>query len=284
MRTYSCEPTLNDTQVIGFCKRGFLMLEGVVPDEINQRTLEFAHEHPTLQLTEILEEEWFVDNVILHPQAAGAMRSLLGEDFRLPNIMYNHRTECPQPAQEWHTDGGSKYGPELHYLQVFYSPQECPREMGPTELLPGSHFLFALRTYMSHYGNIRGSNHAVAPAGSILITAYNIWHRRSASTGTGIRNLLKYNYWRSAPPRRDWIIEPDFDVAHADFSVGGFKSLKHPTFRQQFRDCRDAAGMYAWLCGKYDNFHLMGGQGWPTQPPHEWLDKPYGVPAGLLDD
>ena len=283
MRTYNCEPALNDTQVIEFCKEGFLVLEGVVPDATNRRTLEFADEHPTNQLTEILEEGWFVENVIRNPQAAGAVRSLLGEDFALPNIISNHRTECPQPAQEWHTDGGSKYGPELHYLQVFYLPEECRREMGPTELLPGSHFLFALRTYMSHYGNIRGSYHAAAPAGSIVITAYNIWHRRSESSGAGTRNLIKYNYWRTAPPRRDWIVEENFDVAHADFSVGDFKSLEQPTFRQQFRDCRDAAGMYAWLCGKYDGFHLMGGQGWPV-PPHDWLDKPFGIPAGLLDD
>ena len=39
MATYECPPTLTDTQVLEFCKKGFLMLEGVVPDEINQRTL-----------------------------------------------------------------------------------------------------------------------------------------------------------------------------------------------------------------------------------------------------
>ena len=282
MTTHDCEPTLNDREVIAFCKSGFLMLEGVVPSETNERTLALVDENPTNQPIELLEEDWFVDDVILNPQAAGAVRSLLGKDFGLPNLMSNHRTECPQPGQEWHTDGGSKYGPELNYLQVFYYPQGCSIEMGPTELLPGSHFLFALRTYMAHYGAIRGSYRAVAPAGSIFLTVYSIWHRRSVSTGTGVRNLLKYNYWRTDPPRRDWAIETDFDVATADFSAGGFKSLEQPTFRQQFQDCRDAAGMYAWLCGKYDGFHLMGGQGWPT-PPHSWLGAPYGVPAALRE-
>ena len=282
-RTYDCEPTLNDEQVIDFCANGFLMLEGIVRDEINRRTLEFVDERPAGQPVEILQEDWFVDNVILHPQAAGAVRSLLGKDFRPPNLMANHRTECPMEAQEWHTDGGSKYGPELNYLQVFYYPQDCPREMGPTELLPGSHFLYSLRHSMGHYGNIRGSYHALAPAGSIFLTIYSIWHRRSASTGTGVRNNLKYNYWRTAPPKRDWITEPDFDLAMADFSVGGDKDLERPTFREQFRDCYDAAGMYTWLSGKYDKFHLMGGQGWPL-PPHRWLPEPYGVPAGLLEE
>jgi hypothetical protein len=101
--------------------------------------------------------------------------------------------------------------------------------MGPTDLLPGSHFVFSMHNNMGHYGGIQGSVHAVLPAGSIFLTVYNIWHRRSASTGHGVRNNLKYNYWRTVPPARDWIIEPDFDVAAADYSFGGFLSTEVST-------------------------------------------------------
>jgi len=27
--------------------------------------------------------------------------------------------------------------------------------------------------------------------------------------------MLKYVYWRTEAPQRDWILEPDFDLAHA---------------------------------------------------------------------
>ena len=37
MRTHDCEPTLNDCEVLDFCRKGVLMLEGVVPDEINPK-------------------------------------------------------------------------------------------------------------------------------------------------------------------------------------------------------------------------------------------------------
>ena len=282
MRTHNCEPTLNDEQVIQFCANGFLTLEGVVSDEINRKTMDFVDEYPDGQPTHILNEDWFVDNVILHPEAAGAVRSLLGKDFALPNLMANHRAECPGPAQEWHVDGRLQRGPELNYVQVFYYPQDCPRDMGPTEMLPGSHFLISVQSGMGHYGNIRGGFPATLPAGSIFLTHYSIWHRRSASTGSGIRNNLKYNYWRTVPPKRDWAVEPSFDVATADFSIGTYLDLERPTFRAQFNDSADAAGMYAWLCGKYDEVRLMGGQGWPL-PPHNWLDKPYGVPSALLE-
>jgi hypothetical protein len=272
MKIYDCEPTLTDTQVLSFCKNGFLMMEGVVPDEINRRTCEFLEAHPQNAPREILEEDWFVDSVILNPQAAGAVRSLLGANFALPIGMANHRIQCPLPAQNWHRDGGSRYGSELNHLQVFYYPQDAPVEMGPTEVLPGSHFLFNLATWMGHYGNIRGGVRTAAPAGSIFITVYSIWHRRSASTAHSIRNMLKYAYWRTVPPRRDWIIEPDFDFGH-DHSPR--YRLDGPAFRQQFRDWYDVAEMFYWLCAKTDEFQaVLGGEGWPPGYPILW--KPEG--------
>ena len=274
MRTHTCRPTLTDSQVLEFCKQGYLLLEGVVPDEINRRTISYLDKHPSHEPTEILTEDWFVDNVILNPQAAGAVRSLLSQNFGLPIIMSNHRVECPSPSQRWHRDGNSKHGPELNYLQVFYYPEECSIDLGPTELLPGSHFLFSLSNQMGHYGAIRGAYRAAAAAGSIFVTVYSIWHRRSAASGEGLRNLLKYNYWRTESPRRDWIREPDFDVATANYQLEG------QTFREQFRDCNDAAEMFFWLLGRSDAFHLTGGQGWPlNRNVGKYMESPYGVPS-----
>ena len=275
MRTHSCRPTLTDSQVLEFCKQGYLLLEGVVPDEINRRTISFLDKYPSHEPTEILTEDWFVDNVILNPQASGAVRSLLSQNFGLPIIMSNHRVMCPSPAQNWHRDGNSKYGPALSYLQVFYYPEDCSLELGPTELLPGSHFLFSLSQQMGHYGAIRGAFSAAAPAGSIFVTVYSIWHRRSAASGEGLRNLLKYNYWRTESPRRDWIREPDFDIATANYKLEG------QTFREQFRDCNDDAEMFFWLLGRSDEFRLTGGQGWPlNRNVGKYMESPYGVPSG----
>jgi len=274
-RTFDCAPTLTDTQVLAFCKNGFLMLEGIVPDEINQRAATHCNDHPDGEPSAILCESWFMDNVICHPQASGAVRCLLGKDFGLPILMSNHRVKTPMPAQNWHRDGGSQFAFDLHYLQVFYYPEACSVEMGPTELLPGSHFLFAHSTYMGHYGSIRGSYRAAAPAGSIFITIYSIWHRRSASTVPGLRNLLKYNYFRTVAPQRDWVREDDFDFATADYALHGT-----PTFRQQFRDCSDSARLFLWLCGLSDQFHVLGGQSWPI--PANRLGIPFGTPEGLI--
>ena len=119
-KTHDCQPTLNDSEVLNFCKNGFLSLESVVDSNINQMTLDYLNSRDQRsEPTDILDEDWFLDGVIKNPQAAGAIRSLLGKDFGLPILMSSHRTQTPQSSQDWHIDGNSKFGPQLNYLQVF---------------------------------------------------------------------------------------------------------------------------------------------------------------------
>ena len=254
---YDCEPTLTDQQVIEFCKNGFMMLEAVVPDDINRRTTEFVDRYPEIEPIEILDEEWFVDHVIKNPQAAGAVRSLLGKDFKVPMIMGNHRVQCPRAMSGgWHRDGGAVDSPRLDSLQVFYYPQDTPAELGPTEVLPSSHLLRVKRRYMTQYGCIRQAVQTVAPAGSIFITHYSIWHRATPSTASGIRNLLKYNYRRTAAPRHDWVADLQCDFTKIDFSTGH-------QMPEKWHDSVRVARLFLWLCGQED-FVFEGGQAWPV--------------------
>ena len=271
-QTYDCEPTLNDQQVFEFCRQGYLLLEAVVGDDINQRMMEFIAQHPDEhQPLELLFEDWFVDGVFKNPQAAGAVRSLLGVDFNLPQTFCNHRAACPAPAQNWHRDGGSIYTPRLDYLQVFYYPQDTPLEMGPTEVIPGSHFMRTKSNYLGHIRSVKLAASTTAPTGSIFLTVYSIWHRRGRSTASGFRNLIKYNYWRTAPPCRDWIIDPD-----VDFSWPTFSSAPH---FEQFKCGIAAAAMFGWLCD--EPYEHTGGQCWPCEAPERPPCDQEGLPAVL---
>lgn len=248
MNTYDCAPTMTDTQVLEFCRQGFLLLEAVVPDEINRSTVAYYEEQNGAT------PPGYIEHVALNPHVVGIVRSLLGKNFGYNLSTGNHRVQCPAPAQRWHRDGGSIYGPQVDCLQVFYYPQDTPLEMGPTEILPGSHFLFSLQSFMGHYGCLQGTVSTAAPAGSIFVTIYHIWHRRGVSTGQGTRNLLKYWYMRTVPPERDWITEPDFDLKHA-FHVPPLPGL---TFgREHHRTINDAAEAFYWLCGKHDEYRRL---------------------------
>ena len=272
--THDCPPTLNDQQVLDFCRDGYLVLPGVVPEVINRRTVEFLEHCNGPQPDQILAEDWFVEAVLKNPLAGGAVRSLLGAHFRLPGMMANHRNTCPAPAQNWHRDGGSVYHRRLDYLQVFYYPTDTPEEMGPTEVVPGSHFVRSKANYMTHYDHIRHAVRTAAPAGSIFLTVYSIWHRRSKSTGSGVRNLLKYNYCRTAPPCRDWLADPTFDFSWIRLSAG------RPPF-EQFMDGIAAAELFTWLCGLEQEYHFQGGQCWPVNALNRAPHTQEGLPPAL---
>lgn len=280
LETFDCDATMTDTQVLEFCRQGFTVLEAIVPPDTNQRTLEFldafyATQAPDLPErtatipTDLYSEDWFWENVVIHPQVTGVVRSLLGRDFALPIFLSNHRVRCPMPAvvpgrqDGWHRDGAAGVGvPELervdfgsvdsrggaqNCLQVFYYPQDVPLELGPTELVPGSHLIqgegrFEVDSFLAlldDRGDARDSYPQAAPAGSITITLYPIWHRRTAATGEGIRNNLKYRYSRIVPPQRDWIKEAGFKMP-----VPGPVEAAHSA-----GEVVDAAEMFAWLSG-----------------------------------
>ena len=278
-RTFDCAPTLTDTQVLEFCRNGYLHLQGVVPDEINQRSCDYLNgklpANPSFipeglaqadlerirnsyEPSTIMFEDWYIEHVLLNPQLAGALRSLLGKNVGLPVLVSNHSVECPAPSQGWHHDADHVFGPEINFLEVFYFPQDTPLEMGPTELVPGSHIRPTIRD-----ANDPGVS-AVGPAGSIGIHSQSILHRRGESTGTGTRHMLKYSYWRTVRPERNWIVEPDFDLRTVNY--GGLGTA------------RDIAHMFHWLCGKGDEYRVIGGQGWPWKTENQ-IGPSYGFGA-----
>ena len=285
-RTFDCQPTLTDTQVLDFCKQGHLMLAGVVPDEINRRTCDYlegkipanpsfipdgmsqedleriraSHEPSTIFL-----EDWFIEHVLLNEQLAGIMRSLLGKNVGLPVLASHHKVQCPAEAQGWHHDADRVFGPELNFVEVFYFPQDTPVELGPTELVPGSHIAPTQRE--------PGDEGVLSdgPAGSLGIHHQSILHRRGKSTDTGLRHMLKYSYWRTTPPQRDWIVEPDFDLHTAYY--GGHNMAQY------------VGHMFYWLCGKGDEYRIIGGQGGPWSTENQ-IGPSYGFGAagGYLPD
>lgn len=275
--SFDCAPTLLDSQVADFCRDGFIVFDGVVSDSsINCRVSEyladFSAEYPDHfhEPSELLNEPWFVEGVLLCPKVVGAVRSLLGADFGLPILISNHRVQTPQDAQPWHHDGDSHFGPQVECLQVMYYPQATPAELGPTEVVPGGHFM-----PIAEPANASGKQGTAiaSAAGTVFITHYSLLHRRGASTWSGLtRDMLKYCYFRKQPPRKDWLPEPSVDLRlhnwGAHYYPGKMKGLGAAKF---------ALEMYYWLMGRPFP-RLTAGQGWPGNPGSRFIDVPYGAP------
>ena len=188
-----CEPTLTDQQIIQFCRDGYMEFPGAVSKDITDRALDYVAENPdyAMQPVPLLNESWFTDGLIFAPVVAGAVRSLLGAGFGLPWMLANHVGKCPDAKPlGWHVDGGNMHTWALNYLQVFCLMQDTTEEMGPTEVLPGSHFVLGQSALVTHYGAIRGTKKCVGPVGTVFLTCYPIWHRRSKATATGTTRHL----------------------------------------------------------------------------------------------
>ena len=168
-------------------------------------------------------------------------------------------------------------------LQVMYFPQETPPAVGPTEVLPGSHFMPVASRHIAAAGGI------VPPSksGSILITHYSIMHRRgdSSTSAPCIRNMLKYVYFRQTPPeKKDWPHEAGFDFHNRNW---GTHYLYYPNGTQNsIGGAKMAVEMFLWLCNR-PMPPLKGGQGWlgaqnrGNMP--KFIATQYGVPSELAD-
>ena len=255
----SVRPTLTDEEILDFCKTGILRLEGVIPESTNCWVLEYLDQEGADPL-QLVRDDRFIDDVLLHPAVAGVVRSLLGVHFQLPEGMGNHRLAGPVKASNWHFDGGSNFERACKLLQVFYIPQTNTPEMGPTLFLPGSHLVPIAREDLERFGNLAGQTMTAAPAGSVFVTAYSIWHRQPPKIDQSTRNLLKWAYWRTEQPERDWIADPNFDFAGADYT---FTNDYFCGAARKWQSAPRVAEMFYWLCGKADEFHVVGGVGWP---------------------
>ncbi|MDE0428957.1 MAG: phytanoyl-CoA dioxygenase family protein [Caldilineaceae bacterium] len=252
-------PSLTDEEVLEFCKTGILRLEGVIPESTNRWVFDYL-DRENADPHDLVRDEYFIDEVLLHPAVAGVIRSLLGAQFQLPDWMANHRLVGPVEASYWHIDAGSNFERACNLLQVFYIPQANTPEMGPTLFLPGSHLVPIAREDVERFGSLAGQQMTAAPAGSVFVTAYSIWHRQPPKADRSTRNLLKWVYWRTEQPERDWVADPNFDFGGADYTHSS--DYFHGPARM-WQSVPRVAEMFYWLCGKTDEFHMVGGAGWP---------------------
>lgn len=278
--THDCTPTMDDEAVLSFCRRGFLKIDAVIDDLTNHRVREWLDERvkgPGGGAFALERQPWFVENVLRNPVLGGILRSLLGSHFGLPTGLSSHLGICPSQAGGWHHDHDCPFGHETNYLYVFYFPQDTPLEIGPTEVLSGSHHLPMLGIRQSYTAAQAGTPLA-GPAGTIGVTDFSILHRRHpAVASSGTRHMLKMVFWRTQPPQRDWAYSPDTDLEAflrtSDYGHPGSQfnddhvTEVDPTdvfgVRAPSSMGRYAAAKLYWLMGRPIP-RMIGGQAWPS--------------------
>lgn len=202
---------LTTEQMAEFAASGVLSLGAVVPDAINNKFMaaiteqegESPSEHyqrlmkngvvptvtPGAKLDAAYQTDSPVSDVLLVPEVAGAIASLVGE-HAVVDHHFMHITFPGGVAQHNHQDSTIDTR-QAFDIQLFYFPHEVTLDMGGTRYIPGTHLRIVSEMSIGRYQNVLGQKHIVCPAGSAYFFHHGLWHGAGVNRSEQNRYVLK---------------------------------------------------------------------------------------------
>lgn len=201
---------LSDDEVMSFVIRGYHLVEADFPAGFNESVYADLSQLSDNPGDGILDRVPKLYQVWDHPKVKGALISLLGEDYRMSGHRHCHVNPPGSRSQGWHQDGVNQRHHQVRVVLAMYYPQDTPAEMGPTVILPGTHFRNAPTDRMATYANIREQVALTVKAGTVAITHYDIWHAATSNQSDKTRFMLKFLFNRASEPTApSWNHEPE---------------------------------------------------------------------------
>ncbi|WP_293902745.1 phytanoyl-CoA dioxygenase family protein [Phenylobacterium sp.] len=228
-------PLLDALSMASFAARGFLRLDAVVPDAINAQFLAEAGPPPQavagrkllrtygemlaasgipevsagVPLGQAYPQGSALSRLLALPVVAGAIRSLVGDD----PVFDHHFLHVTFPSAYHEAAGGENVSQHTHQdstidprtafdLQIMYYPHAVTREMGGTRFVPGTHLRRVSEVAIGRYQNIRGQQHMVCEAGTLLFLHSGLWHGGGVNLSDRTRTMFKIRMNPSAPQGR----------------------------------------------------------------------------------
>lgn len=214
---------LNSLDMAGFVADGYLRLDEVVPPAINEqfladighvdetdipgmreyyRDIMNASAIPVVKAGTPLWQAYPADNAVAKllrlPRVKGAIESLVGKepkfDHHFLHITFPERfyEAVGQQATAQHTHQDSTIDPRQAFdVQIMYFPHDVTVEMGGTRFVPGSHLRIVNSASIGRYQNIRGQQHMVCKAGTLLFMHMGIWHGGGMNRSDRLRYMFK---------------------------------------------------------------------------------------------
>ncbi len=204
---------LTDMQMRHFIVNGYLTVATDLPaqfhDAIYEKTMTvFDKEgNPGNNLVPRIPE---IQKVLDDPNVKGALTSLLGSDYYMQPHRHPHYNPPGSKGQGMHQDGGKRWSHHTRRLLVFYYPQDTPLELGPTGVVPISHY------YSTREGSeISPEQPIVGKAGMVAFANYDLWHRAMPNGSEKRRYMMKFLYTRMSEPQK-----PTWENKETDWANG----------------------------------------------------------------
>lgn len=192
---------LTDDQVAAFIALGYHLVEPDLPPHLNESVCEQISKLKSNPGNGILDCVPMLREVYDHPRVRGALISLLGEDYRMNPHRHLHTNMPGSRSQGWHQDGTNVRHHQVWTVLGMYYPHDVPASMGPTVVMPGTHFRNAPTDRMQTYGNLKGMVALTVKAGTVAITHYDLWHAATRNRTDRPRYMLKFLFDRGTAPK-----------------------------------------------------------------------------------
>ena len=189
---------LSDAQMRHFIVNGYVTVTTELPaqfhDAVYEKTVSvFDKEgNPGNNLLPRIPE---IQRIFDDPNVSGALTSLLGADYYMQPHRHPHYNPPGSGGQGLHQDGGKRWSHHTRRLLVLYYPQDTPVELGPTGVVPMSHY------YSTGEGaGVSPEQPVVGEAGTVAFTNYDLWHRAMPNSSEKRRYMMKFLYARMSEP------------------------------------------------------------------------------------
>ncbi|MBM3932845.1 MAG: hypothetical protein FJ319_00825 [SAR202 cluster bacterium] len=188
---------LTDSQMRDFVRNGFVRVQTALPPEFHREIFRASEElnkegNPGNNL---LAKVPAMQKIYDDPGVAGALASILGDDYFMQPHRHMHFNPPGSPGQTMHKDSFTRRRHHTRWMVTFYFPQDTTVEMGPTGVVPGSH-------YFNKYNPETDTPESfmAGPAGSVVIANYDVWHRATPNRSQKNRYMHKYLFTRMSEP------------------------------------------------------------------------------------
>ncbi len=232
---------LNDEQMRHFIVNGYITVKADLPpsfhEAIFQRTVT-VFEKEGNPGNNLLPRIPAIQEVFDDATVDGALTSLLGPNYYMHPHRHPHYNSPGSSGQNIHKDSWTRRRHHTRWVMALYYPQDTPEEIGPTGIIPESHYY--------NTGPNGGPENEVAlcgEAGTVVIVHYDLWHRAMPNRSDRKRYMMKFLFTRMEEPQY-----PSWDSEQVALNPDPIGAAWHPVGGDEARTMW--AHLWNWHYGK----------------------------------
>ena len=205
---------LNDEQMRDFIANGSIVVKTDLPPDFHEavyRKIDMVFEKEGNPGNNLLPRIPEIQAIFNDPVVSGALAGVVGPSYYMHPHRHPHYNRSGSDGQRMHIDSWARRRHRTRWVMALYYPQDTPEEMGPTRLIPGSHY----------YNSLPDDNDSkkvlfCGQAGTIAIIHYDLWHQATPNRSDKNRYMLKFLFTRMEEPQY-----PSWNSKQAEWQCDG---------------------------------------------------------------